>query len=277
MKKIRSLLLVLIMVFSLTGCVKYNINMNVNKDKSVDFEMIYALQSSMTNSLESISEDDEYDLAEEESSNEVDIDEYKYLEDQGFKIEAFEEDASAGVKISKKFKNIDDISSTEKKEIDINKMFTKEENTKNEFIFFIKKGNKYIADLIFDFSSEDDDTDYSSYQSYFDMKYTVTLPKKTISNNADEVSEDGKTLTWNLKYGSKNEVKYEFTFDNSNNMLYIICGIVALLIIIAIIVKKGNNKNNTIVNKTIEQNELVVQQKEQEINTEINQETKIEQ
>ena len=47
MKKIKYILLLCTLTFLLTGCVKYNANMDIKKDKSMDFSIIYALDSSL--------------------------------------------------------------------------------------------------------------------------------------------------------------------------------------------------------------------------------------
>ena len=41
-----------------------------------------------------------------------------------------------------------------------------------------------------------------------EMAYKIKLPTKTKTNNATEVSENGKELTWNLKSGEINRVDF---------------------------------------------------------------------
>ena len=43
-----------------------------------------------------------------------------------------------------------------------------------------------------------DDVDYTQYLSQMDLSLVVNLPNKPISHNATNVSNDGKSLTWNL-------------------------------------------------------------------------------
>ena len=46
MKKVRNVLLLLVATLTLTGCVKFNANMEIKKDKSMDFSIIYAIDTS---------------------------------------------------------------------------------------------------------------------------------------------------------------------------------------------------------------------------------------
>lgn len=271
MRKIFKVLFSLILVIGLTGCVKYNVNMEVSDDKSVTLEIIYGMQVSndMMNGFENESTtedsyttnedytidgdyttDEDYYDSEDGSSDEVKVEDYKYLEEKGFKVEEFTEEKDGntfgGVKITKIYANIDDITKDGEVVVDFQKMFDKEnKDVFDDSQFFSKNGNKYVAHFVFDFSS-DDGQDYSSYSSMFDMKYTIKLPQKSSSNNATSVSEDGKELTWDLKYGEKNDVKFEFAFSN-NLIFFIIGGIILVLVVVLVIVimfKKKNNRND---------------------------------
>ena len=118
MKKYLKIFLSLIMVFALTGCVKYNVNMEVKKDKSVTLEVIYAIDTSYAESFtsgweteendseeyedidvsEDLDETKEIDLYAEEDDDEEDIstigansetvkkEDYEWLEKKGYKV-----------------------------------------------------------------------------------------------------------------------------------------------------------------------------------------------
>ena len=44
------------------------------------------------------------------------------------------------------------------------------------------------------------------------VSYEISLPYASISNNATTVSEDGRTLTWDLM--NSDTINYEFSFDS---------------------------------------------------------------
>ena len=86
------------------------------------------------------------------------------------------------------------------------------------------------------------------YDINSDIKFIVTLPNKPISHNATTVSEDGKTLTWDLADKDTQNIQFEFSLINPLLIYGIIGGAVLLLIIIIILIvvkikKKKNNQN----------------------------------
>ena len=284
MKKYLKILLSLIMVFALTGCVKYNTNMEVGKDKSVTLEIIYAIDTSMAENFasnmesdwdtdweeveteeedyEDLDETNEINLFEEEKEEEeedissegpeeVNKEDYEWLEKKGYKVEEYEyeKDGSkyVGVKISKKFKSIDDIAKNKDKEVDFTTLFNDKEKF-NDSKIFTKKGSVYKADFVFDFTQDGKDVsdEYKSYQAMFDLKYTVKLPNKAKKHNASKVSDNGKTLTWNLKYGKKNKVEYQFEFGSSKTIILIIVAVIAVIAIIAGVVLLKKKPTQTV-------------------------------
>ncbi len=156
MKRSKKLGTLLLIALAATGCVKYDGRMSIRKDKSMDYSFIYALDSSMTG---------------DKTDNFTDgFEELKKMEEKGYKVTEYDKDGYKGIKIEKKFKNIDDISSTvdeksEEPEIEYSLSNPMEEKSE-EKIFTIKKGflkNKYIAKFNFNTSDAgfDDDADDS--------------------------------------------------------------------------------------------------------------------
>lgn len=72
----------------------------------------------------------------------------------------------------------------------------------------------------------------------FSFKFIVTLPNKVIESNADEVSMDKRTLTWNITdINYTKNIKFVFDLENKKNHLLMTFGMGAcVLIVIAIIV-----------------------------------------
>ena len=78
----------------------------------------------------------------------------------------------------------------------------------------------YTADFTYDLTIEESggSEDYSAYSEQMYFGYTITLPSnsKIISNNADQVSSDGYTLTWEMEYGKKKDIDFVFTIDDKD-------------------------------------------------------------
>ena len=281
MKKYIKYVFSFVAILMLTGCVKYNFNMEVKSDKSVNLELIYAINSSAMeqfgNSLGEANDDTQNetdDITEDELTTESDenlVDEYAFLKEKGFTVEEFKEEANnkkyVGVKIKKNYASIDNITKDTEKTIDINKVLGEKE-TFDDSQFFSKSGNLYKANLLFDFTEgetsdgEDSEMDLSSMGLSFELKYKVKLPAKSSSNNATEVSEDGKTLTWDLTYGKKNTVEYSFEMPaqtavalnmDSNMVMYIGIGVFVLIVVVLVVVfskKKTSTPNESVNNNT---------------------------
>ncbi|MBR2678614.1 MAG: hypothetical protein IKE63_04275 [Bacilli bacterium] len=285
MKKVWSLLLVCGLTFLLTGCVKFNANMDIKKDKSMDFSIIYAFDTSVFGEQEMLKDEDK-----------------KNLEKQGFTVKDYSQNTMKGFSISRNVKNIDFISSDKSTKYDLSGLL--ENKSKNNYIFEVKKGllkNTYKAKLEFDasdsdlnnstgsgtlndslgetdddsfdidddddFDVEDDDAtidddtdstvgsnsmndlDLSKMNANMDLSFNVKLPYPAKSSNATTKNNDGKELAWNLSSNNGENIEFGFELYNMTN-IYIGVGIIVLLIIalVIFIIKKGKNKkvtNNT--------------------------------
>ncbi len=270
MKKTKLILTVFALIFVLSGCVKYNGSMDIKKDKSMQFDTIYAVNESMLEGEE---------LLDEEQK--------KSIEKQGYTITDYSQDNMKGVTLNKNIKNIDDVSSKENVVFNLSSMFDEKEQSNT--IFKVEKGffkNTYTAEFILDSDSglnngtttEDsmgdeslENEDFSNYlnmMSDLEMTFVVKLPYAAISSNATTKSSDNKTLTWNLlddgNSENKNEdesedeivlndetatdnneedqkVKFKFEIYNLTN-IYICAGVIAFLIVVAIISSISKNK-----------------------------------
>ena len=86
----------------------------------------------------------------------------------------------------------------------------------------------------------------SSTAPYVAIKYTVKLPAKAKTNNADEVSKDGKTLTWNLKSGEENKIEFTATKGGIKILPIIIVIAVLAIVCAAFFIVKTTKKDKTV-------------------------------
>ena len=254
MKKFKSLLALFMITFLLTGCVKFNANMEIRKDKSLGYSIIYAFDTSMFGDQEALSDDDK-----------------AKVEEQGFKIESYEKDNYKGFIISKNFENIDDISLDSDVSYDVSGLLNGSSN--NQEVFAVKKGflkNTYTAKFTFnsnesnmnsnpgldnDVSYNDDTTDndtsddssldlsdsLSGLTSGMDLSFNVTLPYSALSNNATTATNDNKSLSWKLSSGNTDEINFSFELYNMVNV-YIACGVLAIIIVCAVVMILNRRK-----------------------------------
>ena len=296
MKKNKFILMLCVLTFMLTGCVKYNANMNINKDKSMDFSMIYALDTSLFEDQELLSDEDK-----------------QKLESQGFTITDYSEGTMKGYTLTKKISNIDYVSTTSNASYDLSGLL--DSNATNSYIFKVTKGllkNTYTANFAFDASESDinsdstdttdnlndlfsndeeeetilseekqeetnqeetnldgnmdfSDMDLSSLTSNLDLSFNINLPYSAKSNNATTTSDNNKKLSWNLSSTEISTIEFTFELYNMTNV-YIGIGLLIILIaaIVVLIVSKKKNlsdKNSNLSSETVEkQNNIANQQ-----------------
>ncbi len=248
MKKLKLLLIVFAAVL-LSGCIKYEAKMVITDDKQVNFEVIYATvkmgevdddvkiteTAPEENPLVTTGENDEEDISMNLAPN---CSELQTNLGDTWKVEEYFDESYSGCKISKKYKNIDDISDDKEVVIELTDIG---DGKFNDSKLFTKNGDNYSAHFTFDTSDGYDSQEMSSVESMFKFSYTVELPAKNLSNNATTVENDGKKLTWTIKPGTKTDIKYEFNFTGKKPLpwLYIGigCGAVVLVVVVILIVK----------------------------------------
>jgi len=257
-----------VFLLCLSGCVKMNAGMTINKDKSMDFEMLMAVNKEYM----SDSDFNKNMLLDDEN-----IDKMK---ENGFTIHDYNQNDMVGYKITKKFENIDKMSSTDEVEFKFNN-FTEGFND-NTSLFKVKKGlfkNTYTVKITnisnssdmmnpdkrndafsgdidnFDFDSwgnddwidglmldpnesyqmsfleNSDDMDFSDMaemMASMEVNFTVKLPYAAKNTNASGLNNDGKDLSWNLINSKLDYISFEFELYN----LSVVYGAVGLVVVV---------------------------------------------
>ena len=256
-KNIKLTALLTLLVISLTGCVKFNSTMEIKKDKSMDYKIIYAFDKSLFGDQEILTSNDK-----------------KELENKGFTVSNYVDGNMKGFKVSKNIKNIDDVSSTNNATYDLSGLL--DSNKSESKVFKVKKGflkNTYTASFKFDSSDSDlnnstsndttidndfttddngtttdSDFDFSNINTNMDLSFNVKLPYKAISSNATTKKNDDKELSWNLSSTGEDKIEFSFVLYNMTN-IYICGGVIVLLIIIVIVSILNKSRKNKVSNK----------------------------
>jgi len=209
---LRAIMVLVICAFCLTGCMRFNTTVTVKSNGKLDVSMLYAMMDMS---------DYGYDA---DSMTDTQMQEYK---DQGWDVEEYNQDGFKGYILSKK-------------DITANELESSMEDTQSELsgeassIKFTKQGLKYVLDWqVFDRNQGEQ---LSAYKNYFTMsggymKITVNLPVKPSDSNATYVSNDGKTLEWDLlNLGPEQSIHLEFTLVN----IWLIIGLCAAAAVVVI-------------------------------------------
>lgn len=302
MKNLKKVIAVLLILTTMTGCVKYKNTMTINNDKSMIFEGSYLISDKLLETSDSTT------FFPEENK--------KALEERGVTVSDKKENGYTGISLSKKYDNIDKISNESGKEVIISDYLNKDFD--DSVLFKVEKGflkNKYTAIFKYDSNvnpensgdmstsqsltendnklavttddettivpSEGNDTltkpttpnditpttpdtgsttdpetpgeensndtdfdfDFENLTSEMEFSYVVNLPEKALTNNATNVSNDGKTLTWSLMQSQISNIEFSFELKNMTNYYILYGGIAAAVIIVIIIIilliKKG--------------------------------------
>ncbi|MBR1377024.1 MAG: hypothetical protein IJ565_04350 [Bacilli bacterium] len=280
-KKIGIIILALIMTLT-TGCVKFNVSMDIKEDKSMTYSIIYAIDSEMFDSEESM-------------INQEQIEEMKK---QGFIVEDYANENMQGFRLTKEIANIDTVSTTDDNEYNLS-------NPDGKYIFKVKKGflkNTYTANFKFDALDSDmnnsfnidgednsnledsymddetninddaymmnenpivfdeensenmeasDDTNIdldglNDMMSNMDLKFSVTLPYSALSNNATQTANDNKTLRWELMSEGAESISFSFELYNLTNIMLVVGAVILIivLIVVIILIKKIKGKKD---------------------------------
>lgn len=175
MKKVKCLVLLVLFTVIATGCVKFNANMDIKKDKSMKFSIIYAFDKSI--------------FGAENGLKEEQFDEVKK---QGFTVEKYTEGSYEGFKLTKKIDNIDEVSTTEDVVYDLSGMMEAKED--NKYIFKVVKGeekNTYTAKIKFNAndSGMTSDEDEEVVTNGVETNEEITTPDEEIlTTGEDEVT-----------------------------------------------------------------------------------------
>ena len=272
-KKFLYVLTLCFIMFSLTGCVKFNASMDIKANKSMDFSIIYAFDSSVFGDQSIVSDDDKANL-----------------ESQGFAVNDYVDGNMKGITLSRNIKNIDLVSDSSDVQYNLSGLL--EDNSNSNYVFKVKNGflkNTYIANFNFDSSdsgldmnnstddelysddiitgedfsdesedfSDDDQSDannsvingdsdlsgLTNSMSNMDLSFNVRLPYSAISSNATTTNNDNKDLSWSLASDQLSTISFEFSLYNISNIA-LLCGGLLLFIIVLIVLLKGKKRKN---------------------------------
>lgn len=250
----KKLICLILMLFLVTGCTfKGEYRVDIKKSKEVNFGITIAFDDQLLDYFIALNGDSTQNYTDEQRWEMIEkliIEENGQSPvDYGFVSSRYENEEYKGLTFTKTFSSIDDLVSS-----DANLNFNKLTNTE-DIKMFTNDNGVYSLKLFYERSEDEQEI-----SSYMDFKFIVTLPNKPINHNATSISEDEKTLTWDItKMGDKN-FALDFKFDTIPwNYIYIGGGVLLLVVFLLFassymkkkgkidvskMPKKVNNSNN---------------------------------
>jgi hypothetical protein len=228
MHKLRLVIALLLSTILLTGCVKMDLALEINADKTVSGTLIYAISDALSE-LGTTSEDTDPTADLFDTSAE------------GVTVSEYKEDGYTGTKIT-----LDRVPIS---------AFNKQGGESGGFQI-IRDENLITLKGELDLSSGDtDDSDISEWgdalaKSLFataDLNISVKFPVKVLSTTGT-ISEDGRTVSWKPQLGEKVDLTTTVELPNRNLILIGIAAAALLLLIIAFLVVfkvRGRKKSET--------------------------------
>lgn len=237
MRLVKKILLIFGIIFLLSGCTIKNQNdMYISENGRMKYDILIAFDREfLTNviNMNNINNSEFSEINDEMMMDFIDKDDslkVPFLE--GLPKKSFSDEFYIGNIYTYEIDNIDDISTEEEINVNIGNFQSEEKLTNLKL--FTKSGYKYSSNLSYIINSSE-----VTYISSF----TLTLPGKSINNNATSVSGDGKKLTWELNNG-ENHINFSFSLRESR--IYYIFSIIAIVFVLAttivvLLFRKGGN------------------------------------
>ena len=265
MKKFKYVFIILFCLLFLSGCVKERTTIGIKRDKSMTYENQLLFSDELGDDMVSL----------------IGVNE---LEKEGYKVTSITEEGYKGVKITKKYKNIDDYSNNKGEEVTISNFLEKDFN---KSVMFEKKSSflkdTYKAKFKYNINTsdyedlgtnitenelkltpelnegnsnneegEEDINNYINLMSEMEFTFNVTLPYKAISNNASDVSNNGRILKWNIGVDGQKDIEFEFSILNITHIIMLGGGallLIVVLIIVLIVIKRKKASKETLIHK----------------------------
>ena len=167
---LKALALSVLVVATLAGCFKVQVDLKLNENDTIDGSMLVAIQAGVGESL-GMSDDEVLGQLTEEFESE-----------EGMKAEPYSEDGYIGTEYIFEGRPLDAFKNSED----------------GSDISITRDGDEFVVDGTWDTDDESGEMDPASLGATF--TFAVTFPGKVTDHNG-ELSDDGHTVTWNLLDG----------------------------------------------------------------------------
>lgn len=258
MRSIKKFLLVFIGILLLSGCTFKNTNdMSIDKEGKFNYSFTVTLdKDTLTTIIQS--ENENAEITDEAMLKYMDNMNYPFLD--GLEKTTVSDDEYIGYKYSYNIDHIDKLSDEKTNQVNLN--FYSQTQKLKDLKLFKKTDNKYQANFVFnlntkDISTKSDDatqTDDISTQTddkidlnkiNFITEFSVTLPYKALTHNAESMTNEGKTLNWSIDVNKNETVKFTFSLSHIElikQIVLIIGSVIILLALMLVIAKKKKTK-----------------------------------
>jgi hypothetical protein len=224
MRRVHVVIFAFLCTFLLTGCIKFDVALEINKDATVSGSMIFAISDSLAGLDDGNSNED--NLVEQSINTEA----------EGVTTSEYKEGGFTGTKYT-----FDRVPFEE---------FNKSGAGDEDSLKLIRDGNRLTVKGILDFSSEETSQDTEEFAlgedfaesllSGIDLNISIKFPVRVLESTGT-ISEDGRTVTWKPKWGEKVDLTTTVEIPSNSPVVIIISilGLLAVLISLFFVYKKS--------------------------------------
>lgn len=263
MKNVKKILLILVGVLLLSGCTFKNTNdMFIDKEGKFDYSFTVTLdKDTLTTIIQT--ENENAEINDEAMLKYMEQINYPFME--GLEKTTVSDDEYIGYKYSYNVDHIDNISDEKTNQVNLN--FYSQTQKLKDLKLFKKNKNKYSANFTFNLKNEtpsttsdeatasDDvstitDDKFDLNKINFITEFSVTLPYKALTHNAESMTNEGKTLNWSIDVNKNESVKFTFSLlhiELIKQIALIIGSVIILLALMLIIARKKKKKTKKII------------------------------
>ncbi|MEK5376134.1 DUF3153 domain-containing protein [Paenibacillus sp. FSL P2-0173] len=242
--RIRKILLIFMLVcclLALTSCARGDIHVDVHLDQSVDMDATFSVNNQTLMMLDNPGLLDQ--LVKRIQSNNVDVQPLAEQGRKGYQIKGhYQGDWSTNKKNPSQGLNLPEgleikravsphffttnIELTMK--LDLPRMLPKEaQGLSDKF----EQMNVFARKLL---------------ERQLDLNFSLSLPIQPATNNADRVSEDGKTLYWDIAPLESNELKLSVNVPNVRHIVYVaVTSLILIVIAVILLIRRHRSKKET--------------------------------
>ncbi len=227
-------IILILICFILCACsVKNENTLTIEKNGELKYNVLIAFDKSIIDSLSKMNI----------IKNEEDINEYvsENIKDDylnGFVKTEYKDNEYIGNEYIYEVSNIEDVTTTNNIAVTLNNSSVVEKD------MFTKENDVYIANFLYNLENK-----YNYEDVDFENTFTVNLPFKALSSNADKVLNNGKTLIWNIENGESKAINFKFKFIGVKAYIslgLLIFDIILVVLIITLYIRSKKNEKEVV-------------------------------
>lgn len=232
MKKAKKILLILSIILLFNGCsIKNENTMKITKDGEVNYSIVIAFDRELLSNVIKTQylSSNEYEVITDEVMKEYLNSNIKDYSLEGLNKRDYSDDNFIGIEYQYNANNIDDISSSKTEKIVLNNLDQEEKLIDKKL--FSKKDDVYTANFVYE---KIDDSEYSKENINYYNLFKVTLPTASKNNNANKITDNGKTLIWEMNSNEKCDINFSFKLNDYTYIYFI--SLLAVIVISIIVI-----------------------------------------